>query len=96
MLRLLRVAGNSLAPTYQDGDYVLALSPILVRAYRAGDIIVFRHHSYGTMIKQIEHVSPAGDEIYVVGTNEHSVDSRRFGPISKKDVIGKVVWHIKK
>ena len=97
MLRLLRVSGESLSPAYQKGDFVLvAKIPFLLRVLRRGDVVVFRHPLHGTMIKQVERVLPDRDEIYVAGTHKYSVDSRSFGAIHKRDVVGKVIWHIKK
>ncbi len=96
MLKLLKVCENSLSPAYQEGDYVMVITvPLLFGAPRRGDVIVFRHEIYGTMIKVVEAVSPGGQEFSVVGTHADSVDSRRFGPVSRKDVVGKVIWHIK-
>lgn len=96
MLKLLKVSGQSLQPLCEDGDYVLAVHPRLAGAIRPGDIVVFRHSVYGTMIKQVERVLPESDEIYVVGTHDRSVDSRQFGAVSRQAVIGKVIWHIKR
>jgi type IV secretory pathway protease TraF len=97
MLKLLKVSENSLSPAYQEGDYVVVSTvPLLFGAPRRGDIIVFRHEVYGTMIKMVEAVAPGGEEFSVVGTRPESVDSRRFGPISRQSVVGKVIWHIKK
>jgi type IV secretory pathway protease TraF len=97
MLKLLKVSENSLSPAYQEGDYVVVSTvPLLFGAPRRGDIIVFRHEVYGTMIKMVEAVAPGGEEFSVVGTRAESVDSRRFGPISRQSVVGKVIWHIKK
>jgi type IV secretory pathway protease TraF len=96
ILKVLRVSENSLSPVYLEGDYVLvSIVPLLFGAPKRGDIIVFRHEVYGTMIKMVEAVAPGGEEFSVVGTRAESVDSRRFGPISRKDVAGKVIWHIK-
>jgi signal peptidase I len=96
MLSLLRVSGDSLAPAYQDGDFVVVSKiPFFLGMIRCGDIIVFKNSEYGTMIKKVDRITPGGDEIYVVGTHENSVDSRRFGAISKQAVVGKVIWHIK-
>jgi hypothetical protein len=75
---------------------VVSTVPLLFGAPRRGDIIVFHHEVYGTMIKMVEAVTPGGEEFSVVGTRADSVDSRRFGPISRRDVVGKVIWHIKK
>ena len=97
MFRLLKISGNSLTPSYQEGDFVLVSKiPYLFGAIKQGDVIAFRHSEYGTMIKKVQNVSPYGDQINVVGTHEYSVDSKRFGPIHKGDVLGKVIWHIKK
>jgi nickel-type superoxide dismutase maturation protease len=95
MLRMIKVTGESLSPQFQEGDYVLiATIPFVVNNIKSGDTIVFQHPGYGTMIKNVECVDNLEDMISVTGTNPNSVDSRRFGPIPRKDVIGKVVWHI--
>ena len=97
MLRFLRVTGDSLLPVYQDGDFVLVSKiPYLFDEIKQGDIIAFRHKEYGTMIKKVEDVASSVGEIHVIGTHENSVDSRRFGPITSDDMLGKVIWHVKK
>jgi signal peptidase I len=97
MCRLLKVKGQSLEPIFRDGDFVLISKiPILSGNIQLGDQIVFRHAIYGTLIKLIEEISPDGDNFFVRGTNINSVDSRRFGSIQKRDIIGKVIWHFKK
>ena len=37
-----------------------------------------------------------GKGYHVLGTHPESVDSRRFGAVSPADVVGKVIWHIKR
>jgi signal peptidase I len=97
MFRLLKVSGNSLQPVYQKGDFVLVSKiPYLFVPPEIGDVVVFRHQRHGTMIKRIARVSAERDEIFVVGTGEGSVDSRRFGAIQKSDIVGKVIWHVKR
>lgn len=97
MLRLVRVSGDSLTPEYQDGDFVLTLKiPIQLAWPRPGDTLVFRHPVYGTLIKKVERSEPPQRHIFVTGVHPHSVDSRRFGPIGPQDVIGKVIWHIRR
>jgi type IV secretory pathway protease TraF len=84
-------------PAYRDGDFVLVCKiPFLFDKLRRGDVIAFRHKEYGTMIKKVQNFTPANGEVVVTGTQEDSVDSRRFGPITYEDVLGKVIWHIKK
>jgi nickel-type superoxide dismutase maturation protease len=96
MCKLLKVSGLSLWPQYHDGDYVLVAPPLWAGGLRPGNIVVFHRPDNGhTTIKQVEHIL-GDDTLYVVGTGEHSVDSRQFGPISRKALIGKVIWHFKR
>ncbi len=96
MLRVVKVSGSSLAPAYQEGDFVLVSKiPFLVRPPRTGDVVVFRRDPYGLMIKRVERVLPDGG-LWVVGARPVSLDSYEFGPVSKQDVIGVVISHIKK
>jgi nickel-type superoxide dismutase maturation protease len=97
MLRLVRVTGSSLSPQYREGDFVLISKiPFLFGALQAGDVVVFRHPLYGLLIKQVREVSPDGRELFVVGTQENSIDSRIFGTISRRSLLGKVIWHLRK
>lgn len=80
-------------PVYQEGDFVvLATSSFLFGRLKSGDIVVFTHHIYGTMIKKV--LSIDSDLINVGGTNIHSLDSRKLGPIDRHMLLGKVIWHI--
>lgn len=95
MLRFLKVTEHSLQPAYRDGDFVLISKvPILFGGPRPGDTIVFHRDPYGTLIKLVQRVDLARDEIFVIGLAEESIDSRQFGPIHSKDILGKVIWHI--
>jgi signal peptidase I len=97
MFQFLKVTGESLSPLYQEGDFVLIIKiPFLFKLLRRGDVVVFRQPSYGILIKWVEGVSSARREITVIGAHANSIDSRSFGPISQADIIGKVVWHIRK
>ena len=97
MLKMIRVTGASLSPMYQDGDYVLVVTiPFFLNRIRVGNIIVFRQEYYGLMIKKVEEISSNGAMFFVLGTQANSTDSRKFGRIMREDIIGKVVWHIRK
>jgi signal peptidase I len=95
MFRLLKVTGDSLSPLYKEGDFVVITTlPFFLRRLRQGDIIVFQHGLYGTLIKIVDRVLPEEDAVYVIGTSEESLDSRRLGPISRGALKGRVLWHI--
>ena len=97
MIQILKVTGESLSPFFLEGDFVVVSKiPFVLRKIKAGDIVVFRHPVYGTMIKKVERISPDGEEIFVLGTHPESTDSRQFGPLSRRQLVGKVIWHIKK
>jgi phage repressor protein C with HTH and peptisase S24 domain len=93
MFRFIKVTGNSLYPDYKEGDYVMIIT-LPFFSFKRGDTIVFQHPEYGEMIKHIERLD--SDKIQVIGTHPNSMDSRRFGPIDPKSVLGKVIWHIRK
>jgi nickel-type superoxide dismutase maturation protease len=94
LLQVLRVRGGSLAPRYRDGDYVV-ISGVGMKRIHPGDVVVFDHPEYGRLIKRIEGVEPCG-HLRVRGDDIDSVDSRRFGPVPRSSLLGRVVWHVKK
>ncbi len=96
MLRLMKVRGDSLTPEYQNGDFVLVSKiPFVLLAPSPGDVVAFRQPGYGLMVKRIQNIALDGN-INVIGTHTDSVDSRTFGPVRQANLIGKVIWHIRK
>ena len=80
-------------PEYSDGDFVLIRRRFLF-AHKEGDVVVFSDPFFGMLIKKIEKVTKAG--VYVLGTGETSLDSRRLGPVPEEAIQGKVIWHIRR
>jgi nickel-type superoxide dismutase maturation protease len=96
MLRFLKIRGDSLAPEFSHGDFVLVSKiPYFFFNPRPGEVIVFYHPGYGLLIKRIERVGAEG-QLVVIGTQANSVDSRVFGAVRRIDILGKVIWHIRK
>ena len=93
MFKFIKVTGNSLYPEYQEGDYVMTITFPFFR-FKRGDIVIFNHPKYGRMIKDINWIE--SDKIHVIGKHPGSIDSRQFGPIHRKDITGKVIWHIRR
>lgn len=94
MLRIFKVSEDSLNPVIREGDFVLTSKiPFLLARLKPGDIVVLDHPIHGRLIKKIEKISVDGQEIYVIGTHEFSLDSRQFGPVSRQIILGKVIWH---
>jgi nickel-type superoxide dismutase maturation protease len=97
MLKLIKITGDSMTPEYKQGDYLLTTSiSFVLRSIKSGDIVVFRHPVYGTMVKQVQNVDHQTKEFFVIGTHTNSTDSRHFGPIPENWLTGKVLWHIAK
>ncbi len=95
MCRIYKVQGNSLYPDYQNGDFVLITkSPFPFGKIKLGDIIVFTQTQYGILIKKVKNID--GDGIEVIGSIIESTGSQVFGKVNPNDVMGKVVWHIRR
>jgi len=97
MFRIHKVAGDSMSPDFQDGDFVvLATLPYILKHIKIGDIIIFEHTLYGTLIKRIASFDPETAEAYVEGTHPDGLDSRRLGTIRRENIRGKVIAHFPK
>jgi len=95
MFRIARVSGNSLYPEYQDGDFVVVSKiPYLFVCPRDGDVVLFRHPEYGLLIKRVDGTRSEADHLFVIGSVPESIDSRHFGPVPIREVLGKVIWHV--
>jgi signal peptidase I len=95
LLQILKIAEHSLEPAYQEGDFVLVSKiPIFLGRVRAGDTVVFSHPTMGRLIKRVERLLEDGKSLWVVGSSPDSVDSRIFGPVSIRQVTGKVIGHV--
>jgi signal peptidase I len=96
MFQIFKVSGRSLWPEYKEGDFVVIVKiPLFLRSLEPGDVVVFNHPLFGVMIKRVESYDPIQDIVNVMGTQPDSIDSRRFGPIPKGSITGKVFLHIR-
>ncbi len=97
MFRIHKVAGDSMLPDFQEGDFVvLTTLPFFLKRLKIGDIIIFEHKLYGTLIKRIASFAPETAEAYVEGTRPDSLDSSRLGTIRRENIRGKVIAHFSK
>ena len=85
---IFRVEGDSMFPTLQEGDLVL-VNPHA--EYEVGDIAVARHpfKQSVTIIKRIAKILPGERYILLSDNLDESSDSRSFGAIPAKDMLGK-------
>jgi nickel-type superoxide dismutase maturation protease len=88
------VQGDSMLPVLKDGDLVL------VNPYaepKIGDIVLAQHPFKKSVriIKRIREISPEG-RYFLVGDNaDESTDSRSFGALSAKDILGRAEARMK-
>lgn len=95
---LTQVAGTSMNPTFNDGDYVIVDKTIEPEDL---DVVIIKvddedRYGAGQIIKRYyEEYSVNG--LYVIGDNvDHSLDSRVVGEFDKEDCAGVVVYNISK
>lgn len=88
LLLIRRVVGGSMSPMLRPGQLLLALPRF--RRLRPGQVIIVTHNGR-EKVKRIERIDRG--YIFVIGDNlSASTDSRHFGWLKRRDVIGRVVW----
>jgi nickel-type superoxide dismutase maturation protease len=91
---IFRVEGDSMFPTLNEGELVL-VNPHA--EYAVGDIVVARHpfKQSVNIIKRIAEILPGERYILLSDNLVESSDSRSFGAIPARDIIGKAEAKIK-
>ena len=87
----MTVRGQSMTPFVVDGQQVVVNKLVFkIKSPQVGDVVVVQHpHRNITLVKRITRVK--NNTYFIEGDNPtHSTDSRHFGYISKKCIIGKV------
>ena len=97
MIKIIKVTGESLSPFFLPGDYVITRkSKLFFKDFRSDDFIVFTHPILGLLIKKILEIDPIDNTFQVAGTHPSSINSSKLGKVHPEDIVGKVIWHIKK
>ncbi len=91
-LSKVRVIGHSMEPALkQNQTIIVSLIPYFFSKPKVGDIVVLQRER--CIIKRIFKIN--GEKIFVKGDNKkESTDSRNFGWINKKEIVGKVIFKI--
>ncbi len=88
-----RVTGNSMLPLLQPGDEVLVNSRAYKKSLPRPNDIVVAHHPHRPplrIIKRIADTTENGRYILLGDNPAESSDSRTFGPVTSKQILGKV------
>ncbi|MDP3726989.1 MAG: signal peptidase I [bacterium] len=89
-----QVQEESMKPFISSGDVILVnrLS-YLFKNPKIGDVVVIKNNKKKYLIKRIQRIREK--TYFVVGDNKkQSIDSRNFGWIAKKDIVGKILFKI--
>ena len=88
------VEGDSMFPALKNG-YLVLINPYA--KLQTGDIALARHPFKKSVriIKRVKEITPEG-KFFLVGDNaSESSDSRSFGAIAAKDILGKAVCRLR-
>jgi nickel-type superoxide dismutase maturation protease len=85
-VRLVVVEGTSMEPALQPGDRLL----VVARRPRVGDVVALQHDGR-VLVKRVAAID--GRHVTVHGDNaDASTDSRSFGAVSLRSVLGRAVY----
>jgi nickel-type superoxide dismutase maturation protease len=87
--RRVRVEGPSMEPTLTEGDRLLV---VRTRRVRPGDVVALHAPGGGgrVLVKRVQ--ARLAEGVVVLGDNPRaSTDSRDFGPVPPRSVLGRVV-----
>jgi signal peptidase I len=109
-LFVVEVRGVSMQPTYADGDRLLAVRRWASRPPRTGDVVVVRAPAAAwrpadplagattVVVKRVVEAPAQTDlppgALWVRGDAADSYDSRRFGAIERRSVLGRVLGRL--
>jgi len=90
LLARFKVSGHSMEPQIKNGEEVLVTGIIyLFKKPKINDIVAFKKDKK-VLIKRIIGIDD--DKYFVAGDNKNdSLDSKTFGLISKRQMLGKVI-----
>jgi nickel-type superoxide dismutase maturation protease len=92
--RAILVEGDSMLPNLKNGDGVL-INPD--EKVSVGDIVLAKHPFKKSVIilKRLSEIDENGNYFLVGDNPSESTDSRTFGAISAKHILGKAVCRLK-
>ena len=97
----VRVAGGSMAPTYKDGAWLLVrwFTKLPERNFSTGMIgkiyVIEKRERPGIfLVKRLKKVND--QMLWVEGDSQSSTDSRQWGWIYSDELVGQVIFALKK
>ena len=92
--RGIRVEGDSMLPTLKNGDGILIDADAKIAV---GDIVLSKHPFKKSVIilKRLAEIDQNGNYFLIGDNPAESTDSRTFGALSPKHILGKAVCRLK-
>ena len=89
---IFRARDRSMEPSILPGDFLIVSRSS--KRLRVGDMVVLRHPTMSMhIVKRISAIS--NSKVFVTGDNKaESEDSRKFGSVGQRSIIGKIVFKI--
>ena len=89
-LKIWKITGQSMAPVMPSGSFVLAFHWLRLLPIKEGHQIIINHPEYGIIVKTVALVDKNGF-IWSKGENNQSLPVEKLGPVSKSQLLGRVV-----
>jgi nickel-type superoxide dismutase maturation protease len=89
----MRIRGHSMAPALSPGQLVFVNDRVLrFRPPRLGEIVAARPASLGgqALVKRVTEILGPDQFVLRGDQPDHSLDSRAFGPVSRRELLGPV------
>lgn len=94
MLKLLRIQGRSMAPSAEEGDFILIHNFFNIVKSKPGDWFVFFHPSFGILLKECVTIDKKKNFYRFRSLNTQGLSEKEMGNIPFSEIRGKVCWHI--
>ncbi|MBC7463868.1 MAG: S26 family signal peptidase [Actinobacteria bacterium] len=92
-LGTVAVAGDSMAPTYMPGDWLLVKWG---GRFKLGNTVVIEQEERPGVFLIKRFIREEDGKYWVEGDSESSTDSRKWGAIPKEEIVGRVLFRIRR
>lgn len=88
--KIWKVKGHSMFPRIPQHSYVLVGHWLSLTKIKSDQTILINHPKYGLLIKTVAIVDK-NNLIWCKGENSSSISVEKLGPVSKKQIIGRII-----